>query len=140
MSPGYNPRPAFELDRAAVLAATALHFAILFVPITQLEIQSAMYFAGIPVGIVAGLLTPRYGEAMNNGVAACLLGGLAVVVASLIYGSYVSWRVGFGIDSLLAGFYGFFGFWTVLAVPFHAAAAAVVAILAQKGRFRFTTG
>lgn len=136
MAPGPNPSPTFEIDRPALLVAAALHFALLFVPIVHLDVPRWVFLAGFPVGVVAGVLTPTYGDAMNNGLAACLLGGLFVILGALVYGSYVSWRVGFGVDSLLAGVYGFLGLWMVFAVPVHAVQAVFAAVGAHVVRIR----
>jgi hypothetical protein len=79
-----------------VIAGAAAQFALLIVPMLRLEASAPVLLASVVGGAVAGGLTGRYGNAMANGLAAAACPVVAV------YGSYASWRVGFGVDSRLA--------------------------------------
>lgn len=132
-----GPRPSFDVDRRPTALAAAVQFAVLVVPMLRLDPSVAVFLGGVVGGVVAGGLTGRYGNAMNNGLVGAAIAGTAACLAVALYGSYLSWRVGFGFDSQLAARYGFFGVtMVVLAVPLQAMEGAIVAALANGVRER----
>lgn len=135
-----GPRPAFDVDAVPVASGAAAQFAVLLVPMVRLEAAVAVFLAGAVGGAVAGGLTDRHGPAMNNGLTAAAFGGALACLVVALYGSYLSWRVGFGIDSRLAAQYGFFAAtMLVLAVPFQAVEGAIVGAAASGIRQRVGT-
>ena len=86
----------------------------------------------VPRNVTAVRTLPSVRTAAAAGTVACL------VVAA--YGSYLSWRVGFGLDSGLAAQYGFFAAtMLVVAVPFQAVEGALAAAAASSARERIAT-
>jgi len=132
-----GPRPSFAVDRTPVAVGALAQFAVLLVPMLRLEAGAPVFLGGLVGGAVAGGLTGRYGNAMNNGLLAAATAGAAACLVVALYGSYASWRVGFGLDSRLAAQFGFFAAtMLVLAVPFQAAEGAVGAAVAGEVRER----
>ena len=125
-----SSRPTFAVDRAAVAVGAAVYTIVLTAAVAQALLGPAVLLAGVPVGIAVGILTPDDGEELNNALAACGLGALAVVVTSQAYGSYVSWQLGWGLDTVLAGQFTLHGVAVAFfAMPFHMLVAVPVAIL-----------
>lgn len=132
-----GPRPSFDLDATPVVAGTVAQFAVLIVPMLRLEASAPVFLGGVVGGVVAGALTDRYGSAMNSGLVAAAVAGLAACLVVGAYGSYLSWRLGFGLDSLLASRWGFYAAtMLVLAVPFQAVEGALAAAVAADVRER----
>lgn len=134
-STSYHPR--FTVDYGVVGVATGLYLALMFYPVTQASFPDVGLLAGVPVGIVVGLLTPRGGDEMNNTLVACGAGAALVMVSSAAYGSYVSWLVGFPLDSVLAGQFAIYGFfYGGFLFPLHLLVAFPVAVLVSSARTR----
>lgn len=135
-----GPRPSFDVDATPVVAGAVVQFAVVILPMLHLRATLPVFLGGIAAGVVAGGLTGRYGNAMNNGLLAAAIAGVAACIVVAAYGSYVSWRVGFGLDSLLAGQYGFYAAtMLVLAVPFQAVEGAIGAAVVSSLRLRVTS-
>lgn len=132
-----GPRPSFDLDATPVVAGAVAQFAIIIVPMLRLEATAPVFLGGVVAGVVAGALTDRYGNAMNSGLTAAAVAGLAACIVVACYGSYLSWQLGFGLDSRLAARWGFYAAtMLVLAVPFQAAEGAIAAAVAAAARER----
>lgn len=130
-------RPRFTVDYGVVGVATGLYLALMFYPVTQANFPDVGLLAGVPVGIVVGVLTPPGGDEMNNTLVACGAGAALVVAASAAYGSYVSWQVGFPLDSVLAGQFAIYGFfYGGFLFPLHLLVAFPVAVLVSSARTR----
>ncbi|WP_178915698.1 hypothetical protein [Natronomonas gomsonensis] len=130
-------RPSFDVNWRPTLLGAATLLAVLLPGLLRLEIRREVYLGGLLAGFVAGVLTDRYGNAMSNGLLAGALGGAAACVVLFAYGSYASWRLGFGFDSVFAAQYGFRAIALfVLAVPIHAVEGALAALLANGLRVR----
>lgn len=130
-------RPRFTVDYGVVAVATGLYLALMFYPVTQADFPDVGLLAGVPVGTVVGVLTPRGGDEMNNTLVACGAGATLVVAASAAYGSYVSWQVGFPLDSVLAGQFAIYGFfYGGFLFPLHLLVAFPVAVLVSTARTR----
>lgn len=134
---GRNPLASMEIQWRPVLLGAAAQYVVLVVVLVRHDIGITVVAAGVLAGLVAGGLTGRYGPAMSNGLAAGALGGALAAATVALYGSVLSWYVGFGIDSRLAAQYGFRGVLVfVLFVPFHAVQGALVALVATRLRTR----
>ena len=132
-----GPRPSFDVDATPVVAGTVVQFAVVVVPMLRLEASAPVFLGGLAGGAVAGGLTGRYGNAMNSGLLAGGLAGVAACIVVAAYGSYVSWSLGFGLDSLLASRWGFYAAtMLVLAVPFQAVEGAIAAAVTSALRLR----
>lgn len=137
MAPGLPTVPSFEVNWRPTLVGAAVQFAVIIVPMVRLEITREIVLGGLIGGAVAGALTDRYGNVMSNGLLAGAIAGTLASLGLIVYGSYASWRLGFGLDSLFAAQYGFQGLALLfLIVPFHAAEGALAALLANGARVR----
>ena len=137
MAPGLQALPTFNVNWKPTLLGAAVQFAVIIVPMVRLEISPVIVLGGLLGGAVAGVLTGRYGNVMNNGLVAGGLAGTLASFALIAYGSYASWQLGFGLDSLFAAQYGFQGLaFLFILVPFHAAEGALAALLSNAVRVR----
>jgi hypothetical protein len=128
-----GPRPSFDVDATPVVAGAGAQFAVQIAPMLRLDPTPRVLVAGV----VAGALSGRYGNAMNNGLAAAAVAGVIACLVVAAYGSYVSWRVGFGLDSRLAGWWGFHAaMMLALLVPIQVVEGAVAAALTADVRER----
>jgi hypothetical protein len=132
-----GPRPSFDVDATPVVAGAGAQFAVQIAPMLRLDPTPRVLVAGVVAGVVAGALSGRYGNAMNNGLAAAAVAGVIACLVVAAYGSYVSWRVGFGLDSRLAGWWGFHAaMMLALLVPIQVVEGAVAAALTADVRER----
>lgn len=137
MAYGSSYRPRFSVDRRVVAVAAGLYLALMFYPVTQANFPDLGLLAGVPVGLTVGILTPRSGDEMNNALVGCAAGAALVVTLGAAYGAFVSWQVGFPLDSVLAGQFAVYGFfYGGFLFPLHIAVAVPVAVLVRSARRR----
>lgn len=137
MALGASSRPRFSVDRGVAAVGAGLYLALMLYPVTQADFPAAGLLAGVPIGLVVGVLTPRSGDELNNALVGCAVGAILVVALGAAYGSFVSWQVGFPLDSVLAGQFAVYGFfYGGFLFPLHIAVAIPVAVLVRSARRR----
>lgn len=136
--------PTFTVQWWVVVLGAALYVALLAVPVAEGDISTVGYLAGVPVGLLVGLATREAGPTLGNTLVAVFAGLVVLGVGVFVYGSLVSYRIGWGLDSLLALNIGVRGFVILLiASPLHLLQAALFALageaLSERARERLAT-
>jgi hypothetical protein len=125
------------VDRTPVLLGGAAQLLVVVWPMVQLELSLSLAFAGAIGGGIAGALTHRYGQPLQNGIVAAGLAGVAACIVVAVYGSYASWQLGLGVDSAFAAQYGFRGLaMFFILVPFQAITGGLTALVGNSLRGR----